>query len=380
MKPSIPSSQNSQCNSTPFLLPNSKKKTLFICASRTIFHISLSPPPGGYDFSIVAVTKTKKTWTLYVTLRPGLNEFLNAAKKACFEIVTFSKPRCYMFPILNHIDPTGKLITHRLFHEYSFDPKTVINLYKTGRMLDHSVIIDYNPKLHVKPWRNAIKVSKFTGNADDVELRSLVSFLKAQIYFIDVRHLVHVSSKGLPMPGLPLPPTARKTLFLDMDETLICHVPLNGKKPDQYDFATQYCYVTKRPGVDKLLQVATDYDYEIVIFTAGGRDYASPIIDRLDPDGLITHRLYRDSCKRNKEGMPIKDLALTRRRLDKCLIIDDRWNQVVQTDNVVRIRPFYGDMQDSELRTLLLYFSIERRYDNLQDAVHHMNMRLSDLT
>jgi Dullard-like phosphatase family protein len=328
------------------------------------------------------VTKKEKTKTLYVTLRPGLIEFFQAAKKARFEIVTISKPRYYTSHILNHIDPTGKIITHRLFYDYSFDPKNrknVIDLYQTGRKLDHSVIIDYNPKFHVKPWCNAIKVTKFTGNADDVELQSMVSFLTAQINFIDIRHLIHVTSKALPVPGLPLPPTTRKTLFLDMDETLICHVPLNGKKPSQYDFATQYCYVTKRPGVDKLLQVASDHDYEIVIFTAGGRNYASPIIDRLDPDELITHRLYRDSCKRNEQGIPIKDLALTRRRLDRCLIVDDRWNQVVQTDNVVKIKPFNGDLQDSELTTLLLYFSIERRYENLQDAVHHMNRRLSDL-
>jgi phosphoserine phosphatase len=80
---------------------------------------------------------------------------------------------------------------------------------------------------------------------------------------------------------------------------LISHVRLTDENPpDQYDFVTKYyCYVIKQPGVDRLLQVATDHDYELVVFTAGSRDYASPIIDQLDPLKLIAHQLYKDSCK-----------------------------------------------------------------------------------
>lgn len=343
--------------------------------------MSLDPLPGRHNFSVKTVTK-EKTSTLYVTLRPGLHEFLQAAKKACFEIVTFTKRRRYMSWILRQIDPTGEIITHQLFHDdccpETGKRKDIIDLNQTGRMLDRSVIIHYNPKSHVKPWCNAIKVGPFTGDTDDVELSTLLSFFEAQGKFKDVRHIIHVS-KARPIPSLPLPRTTRKTLFLDMDETLIHHVRLGGKPPDQYDFTIECCYIIKRPGVDKLLQVATDHDYDIVIFTAGSRKYASPIIDKLDPNGLIAHRLYRDSCKRNEQGICIKDLALTGRSLDRCLIVDDGWQRVLQRDNVVRIKPFKGDMQDSELTKLLHYFSIERRYENLQDAVSHMNHRLSNL-
>ncbi|KAF3341318.1 carboxy-terminal domain RNA polymerase II polypeptide A small phosphatase 2-like protein [Carex littledalei] len=171
------------------------------------------------------------------------------------------------------------------------------------------------------------------------------------------------------MPALPLPPTTRKTLFLDLDDTLIRQV----EPPDQYDFATKTHYIMKRPGVDKLLQVATDNDFEIVIFTAGARDYASPVIDWLDPNGLIAHRLYRDSCKRNKQGIPIKDLALTGRSLDRCIIIDDLWQRVPQWENVVMIKPFKGGTQDSELTRLLRFFEIESSYEDLRDAVGHVN-------
>jgi len=35
--------------------------------------------------------------------------------------------------------------------------------------------------------------------------------------------------------------------------------------------------------------------YELVIFTAAIKDYADWILDRLDPENLISHRLYRCS-------------------------------------------------------------------------------------
>ena len=53
--------------------------------------------------------------------------------------------------------------------------------------------------------------------------------------------------------------------------------------------------VFKRPGVDNFLKVMSQY-YELIIFTAGMGKYAKPIIDKLDPENYIEHRLYRDSC------------------------------------------------------------------------------------
>ncbi|KAJ3691364.1 hypothetical protein LUZ61_020528 [Rhynchospora tenuis] len=275
-----------------------------------------------------------------------------------------------MSQILNQIDPTGDIITHQQFKDhYLLDmgkENLVMDLTVTGRKLDTSVIIDHNPDVNVKPWCNQVKVSPFTGDVNDVELWSLLSFFEAQGNFMDLRNLLHVCSCAPPMPGLPLPQTIRKTLFLDLDETLISHVV--GKPPDRYHFSMKNIYIIKRPGIDRLLQVATDNGYEIVIFTAGDRGYASPIIDRIDPKGLIANRLYRDSCIKVKEGRRFKDLALTGRSLDKCVIIDDRWSRVRQTDNVIRVRPFTGDMQDSELRRLLSFFKIERESKDLRQA------------
>ena len=62
--------------------------------------------------------------------------------------------------------------------------------------------------------------------------------------------------------------------------------------------------------------------YELVIFTAGLKEYADWILNDFDKHKLIRHRLYRDSCKL-KKGVYLKDLSLLGRDLSKTLIIDN---------------------------------------------------------
>lgn len=357
----------SPCTSSINLLPNPDKKTLLLGVRKTIIHASRNPPPDGqYDFKVDWVEK-KKTRVLYVILRPGLREFLQAAKKASFEIVPFTMwPRSLMSDILDWIDPSGLIISHWMMRSSHSD-------MLKGRLLDRTVMVDHKPKIYGKPWSNAIKVSLFSGNANDVELWSLHSFFEAQRNATDLRDLIHVSSGDPPLPGLPLSDTTHKTLFLDLDETLIYHVRLHAKPPDRFDFTTKDCYVIKRPGVDRLLQAAVDCAYEIVIFTAGSREYASPIIDELDPMRLITHRLYKDSCKQDSQGKSVKDLASTGRSLGRCVIFDDKIYRVLQRENVVIVKPFTGDKQDSEIERLLLFFQIENSYEDLRAAAGRVN-------
>lgn len=50
--------------------------------------------------------------------------------------------------------------------------------------------------------------------------------------------------------------------------------------------------------------------FKVVVFTAAIPVYAKPVLDRIDPDNLILHRLYRDSTV-TFEGQPyVKDLSL----------------------------------------------------------------------
>ena len=48
--------------------------------------------------------------------------------------------------------------------------------------------------------------------------------------------------------------------------------------------------------------------YELVVFTAGMKEYADWILNDFDKSGYISHRLYRDSTD-YKHGVHIKDLS-----------------------------------------------------------------------
>jgi RNA polymerase II subunit A small phosphatase-like protein len=173
-----------------------------------------------------------------------------------------------------------------------------------------------------------------------------------------------------------LPPSIlnRKTIFLDLDETLVHST--TSPPPDRFDFvvrpiidgAPMDFYVVKRPGIDELLESLASR-FEIVVFTAALKEYASLVLDRLDRNRFISHRLYRDSC-RNIEGRLVKDLALVGRDLKSVVIVDD--NPVSfsnQPENAILIKPFVDDICDRELWKLKRFFDGSECFDDMRDAI-----------
>lgn len=141
---------------------------------------------------------------------------------------------------------------------------------------------------------------------------------------------------------LPPPPSI---LVLDMDETMI-HTP-----PPNHD------RVILRPFVhDFLKDMYTHFD-ELVVFTAGTRDYASPILDRLEEEtagrkgALFSRRFYRDSCSIDpKTGLFAKDLRILGQPLDRVWILDNTPSAyALQPDRGVPIASFEGDPNDRAL-------------------------------
>lgn len=54
-------------------------------------------------------------------------------------------------------------------------------------------------------------------------------------------------------------------------------------------------YVRKRPGTDLFLAKCAEH-YEIVLFTASLSKYVDPLLDMLDTETVIEHRLFREDC------------------------------------------------------------------------------------
>ncbi|KAH1055935.1 hypothetical protein J1N35_034000 [Gossypium stocksii] len=171
-----------------------------------------------------------------------------------------------------------------------------------------------------------------------------------------------------------LPPLASyktRTIVLDLDETLV-HSS-QDPPPKTYDFMIKPSiyglrmnfYVLKRPGVDEFLE-AISKKYEVVVFTAGLEPYASLLLDILDPKGLISHRLYRDSCKQLGRGRFIKDLSKIGRDLKQVVIVDDNpKSYTLQPANAIPIKRFEDDIEDRELEKLMVFF--ERNCDGFKD-------------
>ncbi|KAH6826186.1 hypothetical protein C2S53_001623 [Perilla frutescens var. hirtella] len=172
----------------------------------------------------------------------------------------------------------------------------------------------------------------------------------------------------------PLLPPHKNTIFLDLDETLVhstASIP-----PERYDFVVRPVidgekaefYVLKRPFVDEFLAYLSG-KFEIVVFTAGIEEYASLVVDRLDWRKLISHRLYRDSCK-PVDGKFVKDLSEIGRELSNVMIVDDNPNSYqFQPENAIPIRPFVDDLGDEELKKMIEFFEGCDLVEDLRDVV-----------
>lgn len=128
-------------------------------------------------------------------------------------------------------------------------------------------------------------------------------------------------------------------------------------------------FVVKRPGLTEFLERLSE-SFEVVVFTAGLEDYASQVLDKIDRKGVITQRLYRDSC-REVNGRYVKDLSMVvGEDLGSVLIVDDNPSSYsLQPENGVPIKAFVDDLRDQELMKLVEFLEICYAYEDMRDAV-----------
>ncbi|KZT10754.1 NIF-domain-containing protein [Laetiporus sulphureus 93-53] len=184
---------------------------------------------------------------------------------------------------------------------------------------------------------------------------------------------VPFDSDGIPCPLLPpIAPqyVGRKCLVLDLDETLV-HSSLKPIASSDYIVPVEIesfwhnFYVLKRPGVDTFLKRMGEV-YEVVVFTASLAKvrivlfalspplaiYADPVLDRLDPDRAVAHRLFRESCY-NHRGNYVKDLSQLGRPVSETIIIDNSpASYIFHPHNAVPISSWFNDPHDTELADL----------------------------
>lgn len=187
---------------------------------------------------------------------------------------------------------------------------------------------------------------------------------------------------SLPPPLLParhVSDSERLTIVLDLDETLVCaynsaglpatvhqaavkggiqwfplecnspDLPTNGS-PDQ-----SHVTVYERPGLREFLRQASQLG-EVVLFTAGLEGYARPLVDRIDPEGCISVRLYRQATVNCGSQEHVKDLTRLGRDMRRTVLVDNNpFSFLMQPTNGVPCVAFYGtEGEDNQLLDVLL--------------------------
>jgi carboxy-terminal domain RNA polymerase II polypeptide A small phosphatase len=165
----------------------------------------------------------------------------------------------------------------------------------------------------------------------------------------------------------------RKTLLLDVDETLVhssftptdkAHIVL----PIDIEGRTCNIYVLVRPGCVDFIKEVAKY-FEVVIFTASLSKYAIPLMNILDDDKVAPQRLFREHCT-YFNGLFVKDMARVGRRMEDIIIIDNSPNSYqFQPENGIPILSWYDDPTDIELMRFVPALRLLAQVDDVRPVV-----------
>ena len=176
------------------------------------------------------------------------------------------------------------------------------------------------------------------------------------------------------LPEKPNYLSNKKTLILDLDETLV-HSAFKSfySKEDivfnmQFDGKQHTIHVLKRPYVDEFLDKMSKL-YEIVIFTASISDYANPLLNKLDPRRRICHRLFREHCT-STGNLFIKDLRKIGRDLKDTIIIDNNpISYLYNKDNGIPIITWHSSQSDNELVKMIPLLELLTKVDDVRIVI-----------
>lgn len=138
----------------------------------------------------------------------------------------------------------------------------------------------------------------------------------------------------------------RKTLVLDLDETLIHCFENAESEPDlkldiEIEGTPVEISLMIRPYAISFLKRICQ-KWEVMIFTASHEDYANAILNEIDPEGeIFQHRLYRQHCTCINDFY-FKDLSRINRDPRRMVLVDNAaYSYVLQLNNGIPILPYY---------------------------------------
>jgi RNA polymerase II subunit A small phosphatase-like protein len=151
-------------------------------------------------------------------------------------------------------------------------------------------------------------------------------------------------------------------LVLDLDETLV--YATEGYLDRNPDFEAGSYAVYKRPGLDQFLSTVRAY-FDLAVWTSSNRLYADFVVPNTIPSDIELKFIWsRERCTmrfdpERHDYESVKNLNKLKRRgyrLEQILMVDDTPAKLAgHYGNLVRVKPFFGDLDDRELFQLSKY-------------------------
>ena len=165
----------------------------------------------------------------------------------------------------------------------------------------------------------------------------------------------------------------KKLLILDLDETL-CYATEERLERDA-DFTVGQYFVYRRPFLDEFLEFCFE-NFEVAVWTSSTRNYAVRVIENIfGAKHEISFFWARERCTMSfdmeeREYYMQKKMHKIRRSgydLKSVIVVDDspeKWRS--SYGNLVRVKPFFGDLDDDELKPLTVYLERLKRIENIR--------------
>lgn len=180
------------------IVPKNTSSNISSCSTRIA--INRPPPkvPSSYDFSLdlSLVTRGEQQEMVYVAFRPHVQEFIDFVS-ARFEVAVFTAShKLYADPIIDALDPAGKLGKMRLYREHCADAggTKVKDLSLLGRPLHKIALLDNTPTCYAFQPRNGIPISTWVDSQTDrglIEVIGLLEELHRATDVVDVLDAFH---------------------------------------------------------------------------------------------------------------------------------------------------------------------------------------------
>lgn len=174
-------------------------------------------------------------------------------------------------------------------------------------------------------------------------------------------------------------------LILDLDETL-AHATADPRSDlGAPDFRVADFAVYRRPHLAEFLRAVGGW-YDLAVWSSASGPYVAALAGRLFPDPSSLRFVWScDRCTRRlhpetQDHYWVKDLKKVKRAgfaLERVLMIDDTPAKLERNyGNHLRVRPFEGRPDDTELRDLLPFLARLRAVENMR-AVEKRHWRLA---